>query len=53
MRYAYCGNYRDGKHVNGDKEIGNAIRNKNSKVWQAFYSWVVTATNEEFVRDLD
>ena len=53
MRYAFYGNFRDGKLVNGNKEESKAIQKRNSKVWQAFYSWVVTASNEEFVRDLD
>ena len=53
MRYAYLGNYRDGKIVNGDTNTANSILEKNSKIWQAFYSWVVTADNETFVRDLD
>ena len=53
MRYACCGDYRDGKLVNDTTGQGSAQRNINSKVWQAFYSWVVTSSNEEFVRDLD
>ena len=53
MRYACCGDYRDGKMVNDTTGQGSAQRDINSKVWQAFYSWVVTSSNEEFVRDLD
>ena len=53
MRYAFCGNFRDGKLVNGNKAESKAIQARNSKVWQAFYSWVVTSSNEEFVQDLD
>lgn len=53
MRYESCGDYRDGKKVNDTTGQADAQHAKNSKVWQAFYSWVVTATNEEFVRDLD
>ena len=53
MRYACCGDYRDGKKVNDTTGQASAQLDKNSKVWQAFYSWVVTANNEEFVQDLD
>jgi len=53
MRYACKGDYRDGKKVNDTTGQADAQLLKNSKVWQAFYSWVVTSSNEEFVRDLD
>jgi hypothetical protein len=45
MRYACCGDYRDGKMVNDTTGQGDAQREKNAKVWQAFYSWVVTSSN--------
>ena len=54
-RYACCGDYRDGKLINatmGTKEECEEQLELNKKVWQAFYSWVVTATDEEFKREL-
>ena len=53
MRYACCGDYRDGKKVNDTTGQADTQLLKNSKVWQAFYSWVVTASNSEFVNNLD
>ena len=53
MRYACCGDYRDGKLVNDTTGQGEAQLAINSKVWQAFYSWVVTSSNTEFVNELD
>jgi len=53
MRYAYYGNYRDGKLVNGNKAESEAVRKRNSDVWRAFYTWLITATDEEFVEQLD
>jgi len=53
MRYAYLGNYRDGKLVNGDKTTANAILERNSNVWRAFYTWLVTSSNEEFRNEID
>ena len=54
-RYACCGDYRDGKLINatmGTEEECEEQLELNKKVWQAFYSWVVTATDEEFKREL-
>ena len=53
MRYAYYGNYRDGKLVNGNKTESKAVLKRNSDVWRAFYTWLITATDEEFVEQLD
>lgn len=55
-RYACCGDYRDGKLVNNTKGTSpeeEAQINKNNDVWRAFYRWVVTSTDEEFVNELD
>ena len=51
-RYACCGNYRDGKLVNGDKTIYEPQINKNNNVWRAFYRWVITSSDDEFVQEL-
>ena len=53
MRYAYLGNYRDGKLVNGDKTTANAILERNSNVWRAFYTWLVTSSNPEIQNEFD
>lgn len=55
-RYACCGDYRDGKLVNNTKGTApeeKAQINKNNDVWRAFYRWVITSTDEEFVNELD
>lgn len=52
-RYACCGDYRDGKLVNDTTGRGKAQVNLNNDVWRAFYRWVITATDEEFVNELD
>lgn len=52
-RYACCGDYRDGKLVN-DTHDGKDPEQliKNEGVWRAFYRWVITATDEQFVSEL-
>lgn len=52
-RYACCGDYRDGKLVN-DTHDGKDPEQliKNEGVWRAFYRWVITATNEQFISEL-
>lgn len=52
-RYACCGDYRDGKLVNDTTGRGKAQVAINNNVWRAFYRWVVTSTDEEFVNELD
>ena len=52
-RYACCGDYRDGKLVNDTGNGGKAQISKNNAVWRAFYRWVVTSTNAEFMAELD
>lgn len=52
-RYACCGDYRDGKLVNDTSGRGKAQLVLNNEVWRAFYRWVVTASDEEFVQELD
>ena len=52
-RYACCGDYRDGKLVNDTSGRGKAQLALNNEVWRAFYRWVVTSTDEEFVQELD
>lgn len=52
-RYACCGDYRDGKLVNDTGNGGNAQILKNNDVWRAFYRWVITSTDEQFVNELD
>ena len=44
-RYACCGDYRDGKLVNGDKNTANTILEQNSNVWRAFYTWLITSSD--------
>lgn len=52
-RYACCGDFRDGKLVNDTGHGGKAQVAKNNEVWRAFYKWVITATDEQFVAELD
>lgn len=52
-RYACCGDYRDGKLVNDTTGRGAEQVRLNNDVWRAFYRWVITATDEEFVNELD
>ena len=52
-RYACCGDYRDGKLVNDTSGRGKEQIKLNNEVWRAFVRWVVTATDEEFVKELD
>lgn len=52
-RYACCGDYRDGKLVNDTSGRGKEQITINNEVWRAFYRWVVTSTNEEFLNELD
>ena len=52
-RYACCGDYRDGKLVNDTGNGGKAQIAINADVWRAFYRWVITSTDEEFVNELD
>jgi hypothetical protein len=52
-RYACCGDYRDGKLVNDTSGHGKAQVKINNDVWRAFYRWVVTSTDEQFVNELD
>jgi len=53
MRYACKGDYRDGKVVNDTTGKAKAQLALNTKVWQEFYTWLVTSTNEQFVNELD
>lgn len=54
LRYACCGDYRDGKVVNETHNGADAAQlEKNAGVWRAFYRWVITATDEQFVNELD
>lgn len=56
QRYACKGDYRDGKKVNytsGTKAQVEAQIAKNEDVWRAFYRWIITATDEQFVNELD
>jgi len=59
-RYACRGDYRDGKLVNDYSLNDNSITIKdkaqiklNEEVWRAFYKWVITSTDEQFVQELD
>ena len=52
-RYACCGDYRDGKLVNDYSGHGKQQVKTNEKVWRAFYKWVITSTDEQFVNELD
>lgn len=52
-RYACCGDYRDGKLVNDTSGRGAAQININNEVWRAFYRWVITSTDQQFVDELD
>lgn len=53
MRYACKGDYRDGKVVNDTTGKAKAQLALNTKVWQEFYTWLVTSSNPQFVNELD
>lgn len=53
MRYACKGDYRDGKVVNDTTGQAAAQLALNTRVWQAFYTWVVTSDNATFESELD
>lgn len=54
FRYACKGDYRDGDLINktsgGDDDVQFDI---NRKVVEAFYDWIVTATDEQFVNEIE
>ena len=52
-RYACCGDYRDGKLVNDTTDRGRTQVQLNNGVWRAFYRWVITSTNQEFVNEIE
>lgn len=52
-RYACCGDYRDGKLVNDYSGYGKQQVKKDEGVLRAFYKWVITSTDEEFVDELE
>lgn len=62
-RYACCGDYRDGKFVNSTHGQGETTEEKlasdtaqlalNESVWRAFYRWVITSTDEQFISELE
>lgn len=55
-RYACCGDFRDGKLVNATHGTSTEEKTqikKNNKIWQAFYEWVVTATDDQFRNELE
>ena len=54
-RYACCGDYRDGKIVNDTHGPGEDAAQllKNEGVWRAFYRWVITSTDEEFINQYE
>lgn len=52
-RYACCGDYRDGKLVNDTTGRGRTQVQLNNGVWRAFYRWVITSTNQEFVNEIE
>ena len=66
MRYACRGNYRDGKLVNDTDGLSNVSDGKggyltkdkyqlklNTKVWQAFYTWLITSDTSKFIAEAD
>lgn len=51
LRYGCKGDFKDGKLiVKSDENKAQLL--KNADVWRAFYRWVVTSTDEEFVNEL-
>ena len=63
FRYASCGDYRDGKIVNPKKDDSDPERaarykqikaqdKRNRAIIEAFYEWIITASNSEFVNEL-
>ena len=63
FRYASCGDYRDGKIVNPKKDDSDPERaarykqikaqdKRNRAIIEAFYEWLITASNSEFVNEL-
>lgn len=52
-RYACLGDFRDGKLVNDTTGKANEQLLINNEIWRAFYRWVITSTDQEFVKELD
>lgn len=51
LRYGCKGDFKDGKLiVKSDENKAQLL--KNADVWRAFYRWVITSTDEEFVNEL-
>ena len=53
LRYACKGDYRDGKVVNDTTGKAKAQLAINRGIWEAFYTWVVTSTEQQFIDELE
>lgn len=51
FRYDCCGDSKDGDPTSTD-EIKTQIRTNNRQIWRDFYEFVITSTDEEFVKNL-
>lgn len=52
LRYGCCGDFKDGKLVNKTDE-NKAQLKINADVWRAFYRWVITSTDSEFIKEFE
>lgn len=52
LRYGCKGDFKDGKLVNKTTENQKQLL-INADVWRAFYRWVITSTDAEFVREFE
>lgn len=52
MRYGCKGDFKDGKLLNKSDENKKQLL-KNADVWRAFYRWVITSADTEFVNELN
>lgn len=54
FRYACCGDYRDGDLINETEGQDDDTQfNLNHDVVLAFYEWLITATNEQFIQEAE
>ena len=51
FRYDCCGDSKDGDPTSTD-EIKTQIRTNNRQIWRDFYEFVITSTDDEFVKNL-
>lgn len=53
FRYDMGGETKDGATVSTSDEVKAAQRLRNKQIWRDFYEWVITASDSDFVSQLD